>query len=201
MHPILQVGTNGYTAPEILKGEHYGTPADVFSFSIVMFELLTLRAPYSDITKGGGDAKDNKKLMSWDQVVALTHDEDVMLRPTLPVDIDAEVAELVRNCWAHDPATRPSCTVIVARLDKIGRATHTEISHRLCVIVAPLEKASLRMPDYVHEIFLRAPLKRFFLHALEGVVHLVMNVEQICQGFVQISIVIDVSHLPHSTYS
>ena len=50
-----QVGTNGYTAPEILKGEPYGTPADVFSFAIVMCELFTLRPPYSDIIKGGSD--------------------------------------------------------------------------------------------------------------------------------------------------
>merc|ERR1711965_755297 len=73
-----QVGTNGYTAPEILKGEHYGTPADVFSFAIVMCELLTLRSPYSDIMKGnGGGSKDGGELMSWDQVVALTHKDDV----------------------------------------------------------------------------------------------------------------------------
>ena len=39
------VGTRGYTAPEVLRGEQYGTAADVFSFSIVMCELLTLREP------------------------------------------------------------------------------------------------------------------------------------------------------------
>ena len=38
---LKQVGTNGYTAPEVLRGEHYGTPADIFSFAIVMCELLT----------------------------------------------------------------------------------------------------------------------------------------------------------------
>ncbi len=119
-HAMTMVGTNGYTAPEILKGEHYGTPADVFSFAIVMCELLTLRAPYSDIRKGAGKEGDEKPL-SWDQVVALTHKDDVMLRPTLPDDIDAEAAACVRMCWAHDPAARPSFTVIVARLEKLAR--------------------------------------------------------------------------------
>merc|ERR1712091_395203 len=120
-HPFHhQVGTNGYTAPEILKGEHYGTPADVFSFAIVMCELLTLRAPYADIRKGAGEKGDGKPL-SWDQVVVMTHKDDVMLRPALPDDMDAEAADLVQICWAHDPAARPSCSVIVARLDRIGR--------------------------------------------------------------------------------
>ena len=36
---MTTVGTNGYTAPEVLKGLHYGTAADVFSFAIVMVSL------------------------------------------------------------------------------------------------------------------------------------------------------------------
>ena len=118
---FVQVGTNGYTAPEVLKGEHYGTPADVFSFAIVMSELLTLRAPYSDIMKGDNDGKDGNKAMSWDQIVALTHKEDVMLRPTLPDGMDREVAALVRSSWENDPALRPSFSVILVRLDAIAR--------------------------------------------------------------------------------
>ena len=57
--------------------------------------------------------------MSWDQIVALTHKDDVMLRPTLSDDTDPETAELVRMCWAHDPAERPSFAVILAFLDTI----------------------------------------------------------------------------------
>ena len=59
--------------------------------------------------------------MSWEQIVALTHKEDVMLRPTLPDDMEAETADLVRMCWAHDPAARPSCAVILVRLERIAR--------------------------------------------------------------------------------
>ena len=33
---MTQVGTSGYTAPEVSLGENYGTPADIFSFAIVM---------------------------------------------------------------------------------------------------------------------------------------------------------------------
>ena len=40
-HAMTMVGTPGYTAPEVLRGEHYDTSADVFSFAIVMCEVLT----------------------------------------------------------------------------------------------------------------------------------------------------------------
>ena len=70
---MTQVGTNGYTAPELLCGERYGTPADVFSFAIVMCELATLQAPYADMLKG----EDGEVLATWATIVALTKDPDV----------------------------------------------------------------------------------------------------------------------------
>ena len=123
------MGTNGYTAPEVLKGEHYGTPADVFSFAIVMSEILALRAPYSDIMRGGGKDGDGQP-MSWDQVVALTHKQDVTLRPTLPDDMDNETRALVQSCWQADPALRPSFSVILVRLDGLHRVLEREGSSR-----------------------------------------------------------------------
>ena len=61
---MTSVGTNGYTAPEVLRGEHYGTSADVFSFAIVMCELVTMRPPYSDLMKN----EDGELVLKWDQV-------------------------------------------------------------------------------------------------------------------------------------
>ena len=104
----------------MLKGEHYGTPADVFSFGIVVCELLTLRAPYSDIIQGGVE-KEGGEPMTWDQIVALTHKEGVLLRPTLGDDINHETATFVRSCWANDPAVRPSFPVILLHLDEIAQ--------------------------------------------------------------------------------
>ena len=82
-----------------------------------MCELLTLQAPYSDIRKD----EDGKQLMSWDQVVAMTHKKDVCLRPTIPEDMDRSIAALIRRCWGDDPELRPSFRVIMARLQSAAR--------------------------------------------------------------------------------
>ncbi len=37
-------------APEVIEHKPYGEKADVFSFGIVLWELLTGRVPYSDMT-------------------------------------------------------------------------------------------------------------------------------------------------------
>ena len=37
-------------APEVIEHNPYGQKADVFSFAIVMWELLTCKVPYSELT-------------------------------------------------------------------------------------------------------------------------------------------------------
>ena len=107
---MTAVGTNGYTAPEVLEGRHYGTGADVFSFAIVMSELASLRVPYKEYLKD----EDDNRIASWDQIVHLTKTEG--LRPTLPDDLDEGFHNLISECWAHEPGLRPSFTVIRLRL-------------------------------------------------------------------------------------
>lgn len=41
-----KAGTPGYYAPEILKGEEYGTQADIYSLGAMMYALLTFKLPF-----------------------------------------------------------------------------------------------------------------------------------------------------------
>ena len=108
-----QVGTQGYTAPEILGAKHYGTAADIFSFAVVMSEVVTLRRPYSDMQRDQTDMI----IVPWSKIVQMTIDEG--LRPTLPQEIDPEMKALIEDCWEENPALRPSATVVTNRLRKI----------------------------------------------------------------------------------
>ena len=71
----ISVGTQGYTAPEVLRGEHYGTPADVYSFAIVMSEVVTMQPPYADLRTG-------ESPVSLPQIVEMTK-EPTSIRPTV----------------------------------------------------------------------------------------------------------------------
>ncbi|XP_074582440.1 RAF-like serine/threonine-protein kinase 24 isoform X2 [Curcuma longa] len=95
-------GTLPWMAPELLGGKDikYSEKVDVFSFGIVMWELITGDEPYRDMHYGliiGGILNDT-------------------LRPPVPESCDPEWKSLMEQCWGTEPSQRPSFTEIVNRL-------------------------------------------------------------------------------------
>lgn len=45
-----ETGTYRWMAPEIIEHKPYDRKADIFSFGIVLWELLTGKVPYADLT-------------------------------------------------------------------------------------------------------------------------------------------------------
>ena len=134
---MTMVGTNGYCAPEVLQGEHYGTAADVYSYAITMNELCSLQSPFASVLYDGN----GKSQGNWEQIqrMSIAHG----LRPQIAFafrsvqddsfnDIFSSSAkhaaefshhqqldELIRECWEPTAKTRPSFRVIVRRLERI----------------------------------------------------------------------------------
>ncbi|KAJ6414656.1 hypothetical protein OIU84_003622 [Salix udensis] len=95
-------GTLPWMAPELLDGNsnRVSEKVDVFSFGIVMWEILTGEEPYANMQFGaiiGG-------------IVSNT------LRPPLPEHCDTGWRTLMEECWASHPEARPSFTEITDRL-------------------------------------------------------------------------------------
>lgn len=95
-------GTLPWMAPELLNGSSslVSEKVDVFSFGIVLWELLTGEEPYADLHYGaiiGG-------------IVSNT------LRPPVPENCDPEWRSLMERCWSAEPSERPSFTEIANEL-------------------------------------------------------------------------------------
>ncbi|XWS10424.1 hypothetical protein CRYUN_Cryun39dG0076300 [Craigia yunnanensis] len=95
-------GTLPWMAPELLNGSSnkVSEKVDVFSFGIVLWEILTGEEPYANMHYGaiiGGIASNT-------------------LRPTIPSFCDPEWRKLMEQCWAPNPVARPSFTEIASQL-------------------------------------------------------------------------------------
>ncbi|KQJ84510.1 serine/threonine-protein kinase CTR1 isoform X2 [Brachypodium distachyon] len=96
-------GTPEWMAPEFLRGEPSNEKCDVYSFGVILWELVTMQQPWS----GLGPA----------QVVGAVAFQNRRL--PIPKDTIPELAALVESCWDDDPRQRPSFSSIVDTLKKL----------------------------------------------------------------------------------
>ena len=97
-------GTVKYMAPEIARCEDYGVSADVYSFGILLWELVTLRTVY-------GEFKTRESVLE-----ASTAGHRPPIRALPP---NKKLRKLVNACWHQDPFKRPSASKIHASLKEI----------------------------------------------------------------------------------
>ncbi|MQM17760.1 hypothetical protein Taro_050738 [Colocasia esculenta] len=103
----LFIGTYVYMAPEVIRCEPYDEKCDVYSFGIILNELITGQHPYIETDYGPSQ-------------VALEVTEG-RLRPLLPRchDKNKELIDLICWSWDGDASNRPSFTSVTSSLKKI----------------------------------------------------------------------------------
>jgi serine/threonine protein kinase len=96
------VGTAQWMAPEILRSSpFYDEKVDVYSFAVLLWEMLTLAEPFEGLTQ--------------DQLVL-----EVIQKGSRPAIPDyygpPKLIELIRRCWSEKPSERPSFPQVTATL-------------------------------------------------------------------------------------
>lgn len=106
------VGTFGYMAPEVIQSLPYGTPADVYSFSIVLWEMLSLKTPFKNETRESHSRK-----------ICENHNH----RPKIKSQWPHVLQQLLYECWSADASKRPSFNSITSYLAhcKLYNSSHT----------------------------------------------------------------------------
>ncbi|KAF2073209.1 hypothetical protein CYY_005491 [Polysphondylium violaceum] len=89
-----QAGSPLYMAPEMLLNKEYDEKCDVFSFGILLWELLTKQEPY------------NKAFTSYPELSTGVAHRGV--RPTIPDYFPTRLKEFLNRCWEQNPVRRPS---------------------------------------------------------------------------------------------
>ncbi|XP_050259497.1 serine/threonine-protein kinase STY46-like isoform X5 [Quercus robur] len=100
-----ETGTYRWMAPEVIEHKPYDHKADVFSFVIVLWELLTGKLPYEYLTP----------------LQAAVGVLQKGLRPIIPKHTHPKLAELLEKCWQQDPALRSDFSEIIEILQQTAK--------------------------------------------------------------------------------
>ena len=86
-------------APEMLQEKKYNEKVGVYSFAIVMSELLTQKPPFDGVK-------------TWDIPDLVIEGK----RPELPKKVPTKLRDLVVSCWQANPKKRPTFAAIHEKL-------------------------------------------------------------------------------------
>eukprot|EP00026_Physarum_polycephalum_P001528 Phypoly_transcript_01530.p1 GENE.Phypoly_transcript_01530~~Phypoly_transcript_01530.p1 ORF type:complete len:1095 (-),score=203.72 Phypoly_transcript_01530:38-3121(-) len=100
---MTQAGTVCWCAPEVFQGCGYTEAADVYSFGIIIWEMIFQVSPWAG-----------------EHTMNIVYKVTRGARPSvtnLPVNTPKNISELMETCWHQFPAERPSFVDIIAELD------------------------------------------------------------------------------------
>lgn len=107
---VSNVGPIRWMAPESLRHQMYSEKSDVWSFGIVMFEVIQQKLPYEELSPI--------------QVATLVGSLQMKLEPIEGIPI---LSNVMRGCLEWEPNDRPSFEAICEALDGVGVNNRDEI--------------------------------------------------------------------------
>ncbi|GBB97566.1 hypothetical protein RclHR1_03000009 [Rhizophagus clarus] len=122
-----------YVAPEVLQGKKYTEASDIYSFGMIMWEVMVGRRPF------------------WDR----KHDTELIieicdgLRPPIITNAPKGYIDLMKECWHSDPEKRPTADEV---LEKINDILNNEWNNKTKIIKSSdIGPVTTNNPDAIYK--------------------------------------------------
>jgi len=102
----VAAGTCTWMAPEVFTGSKYDEKVDVYSYGMILFEIICREVPF--------DTEEDVANVGKLTVQGVRPDLEAV-----PPDCPEILRDLMIFCWAHDPKKRPSFEMILPMLEQV----------------------------------------------------------------------------------
>jgi serine/threonine protein kinase len=118
-----------------------GTPGDIWSYGVVLWELITLEMPHSTLIPpiiifGGGQG---------------------LLHLPVPLETPETIQELLAGCWKVEPDDRPTASKLLRRLDVLNEEQESEASLKMVEVIRSRSRWQDEVRRVIHVLHLPAP--------------------------------------------
>ena len=105
-----ETGTYRWMAGEVIRHEDYSFSADVYSFAIILWQLLTREEPFMDV-----ESVEAARLVARE-----------LRRPPMPPEVPAALEEMIKANWDDNPSSRWTFERISTDLRKLQNSLTAE---------------------------------------------------------------------------
>lgn len=139
-HACNLKGTFGYLDPEYISTRTFTKKSDVYSYGVLLFELIAGRNPQKGLLEYVQMAAMNTE-GGWEEIA------DSRLEGEFDVQELNEVSAIAHKCIERVPKKRPSMRDIVQVLTRIVKSRHDKKHHRKSLPATPEEEVAIDVED------------------------------------------------------